>query len=286
METLIGIYASPGEYAARLADYINSRRDVGYGGLSFKNDSDLSEFFRSNELSILLTDDPKTVSIYADRTKVYLLTEENTDAANAEESVIFKYLKAPVLLQKLLPKLKKDFVRNNVITYFAPSSNETAKEKAWEKATKMAADGQRTLMIGWDPFAAIGRETEEGTSLSELLFAFRKNRQGFGKYMHGLKCKDGVFLVKGTDFYTDLWNFTGNEMQAFVEMCRSEGNFENVIFECSFMSEAVEKLMEVSDRIYLLKSSQADPGPDEFLRQMKYAGKQDILLRIGEAEDG
>ncbi|MCR5584268.1 MAG: hypothetical protein K6F63_02385 [Lachnospiraceae bacterium] len=281
MEALIGIFSSSGEYAARLAAYINSRRDVGCGGVSFKNNSELVEFFESRDLSILLTDDPTHLKLYEDRARVCLLCDDREKTENAYRSdCIFKFQRAPVLLQELLPGLEKDFVRNNIYTVFSPTSNQRAREFAREKARELAAGG-RTLIIFWDPFGAFGRNAEEGVSVSELLFTVRKNRSGFKGLLLRLSHEDGVFSLKGTDFYSDLWRFSPAEMEELADLCRTEGDFDHVIFECSFMSEAVEKLMEISDEVFIVPDGESDPGPEEFLRQMKYAGKQEILLRVG-----
>lgn len=285
MEALIGIFSSSGGYAARLAAYINSRRDVGCGGVSFKNNSELVEFLESHDLSILLTEDPTHLKLYEDRTRVCLLCDEGESAEDTDgKDRIFMFQRAPVLLQRLLPGLNKDFVRNNICTVFSPTCNRRGRDFAFLKAKEKASHG-RTLVIFWDPFGAFGRNDPEGVSLSELLFTVRKNRAGIGKLLLRLSHEDSVFFLKGTDFYTDLWRFSPSEMEELAELCRKEWDFEHVIFECSFMSEAVEKLMEISDEVFIVSDGENDPGPEEFLRQMKYAGKQEILLRIRKEAD-
>lgn len=284
MEALIGIFASSGEYAARLAAYIDSRRDVGCGGISFKNDREIEEFFESRELSILLTEDPKHFELYKDRTRVCLLCDDRESAENADSAdLLYMYQKAPELLQKLFPRLEKKFVRNNIYTIFSPTSNRAARDFSLKKAKELSEEG-RTLLIFWDPFGAFGRKEEDGVSLSELLFNVRKNRAHFKNMLLRLSKTDGVFVFKGVDFYTDLWRFSPAETEELAELCRTEGGFENVIFECAFMSEGVERLMELSDEVFIVRDEETDEGPEEFLRQMKYAGKQEILLKIAGEE--
>ncbi len=280
METLIGIYASPGEYASRLAEYINSRRDVGCGGICFQSDSELDEFLKSGTLSILLTDDPNHLKTYNKIPRICLLCEEKEKSeTNGATEAFFKYLRAPVLLQKLIPALNKSFVKNSIYTVFSPSSNVAARSFAKEKAAELAREG-RTLLLLWDPFGSFEENREDGVSISELLFAARKNRAGFSDMLLGTLKERGYSLIRGTDHYADLWQFSPDEMQELVELCKTEGDFESIVFECSFMSESMERLMELSDNVFLPKADEADPGPDEFLRQMKYAGKQEILLKV------
>ncbi len=130
METLIGIFASPGEYAERLAAYINSRRDVGYGGICFHDNSELEEFFRSGEMSILLTDDPNHLKSYNSRTRVCFLCDDKEKAENENEEIHFKFLRASALLQHVLPSLKDGFVKNNIRIVFSPSSDAAARAGA------------------------------------------------------------------------------------------------------------------------------------------------------------
>ncbi len=280
MEALIGIFASPGEYATRLAAYVNSRRDVGYGGISFQTDPELDEFLNSGKLSILLTDDPIHLKKYANKIIIYLLSEDREKAENdASGNVFYKYLPAGELLRKCLPGMKKEHSKTGIYTVFSPSSNLAARNFAHKKAEELSLKG-RTLLMNWDPFGAFGRDMQ-GTSISELLFAARKNRQSFGKLMSDLQNKGGFYTLKGTDFYSDLWQFNREEMESLIGLCREEGDFSNIVFECAFMSEGIERLMEMSDEVIIPKVGCADPGADEFLRQMKYAGKQDILSKIG-----
>ncbi len=279
MEALIGIFASPGEYGSRLAAYINSRRDIGYGGISFQNKSELAEFFRSGELSILLTEDPTHLKTFENRTRVYFLCEDRLRAENdLSDNVVFKYSPASEMLRQILPAATGNIRKNNIYAVFSPSSNLAARNAARDMARKMA-ESERTLLLYWDPFCGIGRTEDAGESVSELLFAVRKNSRGLGRLMLRLQSEQGFFYFKGTDFYSDLWQFSAEEMEALVNLCREEGHFVNVIFECAFMSEGVERLMELSDSIILPKASENDRGPDEFLRQMKYAGKQGILIK-------
>lgn len=279
MEALIGIFSSPGEYGARLVSYINSHRDIGYGALCFNDNSEINEFFKSGELSILLTDNPIHLSIYKNNTRVCFLCEEKETAETDETgNTFYKFMRAPVLLQKLLPTQNLTFTKNDLITVFSPSSNMVAKAYAFSTAEKMAAEG-KTLLICWDPFAERVKREEE-VSLSELLFAARRNRAGIGKMLQRMECVRGVYVFKGTDFYTDLWQFTPEEMNELIRLCKTEGDFENVIFECSFISDAVERLMELSDEVRLVKACDGDPGPEEFLRQMEYGRKIQITAKV------
>ncbi len=280
MGTLIGVYSPPGGYAERLAAYINSRRDIGYGAVALKTDPEIEGFLHSDELSVLLTVDPKHLSVY-NKIRVCLLTEDRDEAENCETGdVLFKYLRAPVLLGKLFPDMSRELVKNNLYTIYSPSSNLAARAFAAEKAEELSHAG-KTLLLCWDPFGAFGRDGMEGVSISELLFAARSNRKGFGKMLLRMRNDRGCFAFKGVDFYSDLWQFSADEMEKLADMCRADGSFDNIVFECAFISDAVERLMEISDEVILVKSGESDPGPDEFLRQMKYAGKQGIINRTG-----
>ncbi len=280
MGNLIGVYSPSGGYAERLAAYINSHRDIGYGAAAFKNDQEIDGFLHSDELKVLLTVDPKHLSTY-NKTRVCFLTEDREEAEDdMTGNVLFKYLRAPILLTRLFPERDRDGLFHKLHLIYSPSSNLAARKCAAEKAGELSRMG-RTLLLYWDPFGAVGRESAEGVSISELLFAARTNKKGFGKMLLRAGNERGCTVFKGTDFYSDLWQFSAEEMENLVDMCRTDGCFENIVFECGFMSDAVEHLMEMSDEVVLVGTGENDPGPDEFLRQMKYAGKQEILNRTG-----
>lgn len=284
MNSVIGIIGSSPGYSRRLADAINSRKDVGYTAVAFKDIEELSQFLKTRNLSVLLSDQEEHSDLLSKPTAFCLLTNEPDEETG--RTSIFKFQAASAIIKSILllnPETTGGI--NHVFTVFSPSSAEKADAYAEKLATKLALEG-RTLFLSWEYFGGKGREEQEhcGKTVSDLLFTARKNEAGMKRLMTGLEKRNGYEYFCGTEYYADLWQYSPEEMERLVEMCKKHGNYEYVVFCCGFFSEGVEALMGKSDEVMLVRSTEEkrDVRIEDFLRQMKYSGKHGILSKIKE----
>lgn len=287
MDSYVGVIGSSPGYSRRLADAMNARRDVGHIAVAFKNTEELETFLQSKKLSVLLSDNEEHSEFLKDSGVFCLLTSEpDTEPQDTEHQSIFKFQSASAIIKSVIllnPENKKQI--NHVFTVFSPANNAAAYEYSCTLAKKLAMEG-KTLFLSWELFGGMGREEEVDCkkTISDLLFVARKNEKGMKNLLTGLPSKDGYDYFCGTEYYADLWQYSPEEMAVLMTLCRKYGLYENIVFCCGFMSEGTEALMEASDEIYLVSCSGEETGKRtaEFLRQMKYAGKQTILSKAKE----
>ncbi len=285
LDSVIGIIGSSPAYSRRLADAINARRDVGYTAVAFGNETELNQFLTKKNLSVLLSDNVEHSSLAQNSCIFCLLTNEPDEIVTKDvKASVFKFQSASAIIKSVvlsIPESKKQF--NKVFTVYSPGANAAASDYSDFLAKKLAETG-KTLFLSWEMFGGLGHDGSElgGKTVSDLLFTARKNRQGMKKLLTGLMTKNGYDYFAGTEYYADLWQYSAEEMEALINSCRLYGNYENLVFCCGFFSNGIEALMEQSDEIYLVRHSISDRRNAEFMRQMKYAGKHEILTKIKE----
>ena len=291
MEQVIGIFDGQAEYAGRLARYINERKDVGCFAIVFREEGEVLSFCERKRLNTLIVGGKSAEELkeLKDRlpvgTKVWLLSENRVDV---QEEALFRYQKAEGILRVVLEEFRKETgpKMSELLTVFSPENNRIAAQYALSLAEAHAKTG-RTLLVPWDAFLGYGRvEQEESPTLSELLYFIRKDTVQAKKLFDGIRKKTGVEYFCGPEYCTDLWQYSPEEMQKLLLCCKEYGEYDHIIFLAGMFHECTKAVMHQSNRIYLVCSKEKENNgwKEEFFRQMKYAGEQEILSKLTETE--
>lgn len=291
MEAVIGILDEQAEYAKRLARYINDSPELACLAVAFQSVQELEQYCEKKKLRCLLTsqrgEEELFWSFLQEEGKLCFISEEPVQEEHAEKTaakpsqLVFRYQRAERIVAQLQGLSKEaDAGTGEWYLVYSLTSAVAAERAAWELAKKLALQG-RTLFLPWEPFGAWERETENTgrKTISDLLYALRKKDTKTKQLFSDLPRKEGVEYVCGADYYTDLWQYSCEEMQALLTCCKEYGEYQSIVFLAGFCSKSIERAMEECGHICLLYSSEAggERRLSEFIRQMKYAGKQTLL---------
>ncbi len=277
MGAVIGVYDTSHVYSEKLAEYISTKKEVGYMARAFVSKAEVEKAANANEIKILICSD-ESVSTPDFTGERFLLTEDPSNVENA----VFKYCAASDILRSVLPgTLKQE--KKNIHTVYSPSSNALAYRFATDLAEKFGKD-EKTLFLSWELFNGAGRtESSEYVTISELLFSARKNEKSLTMLLKKTRAGNGYDFLAGAEFYTDLWQYSPEDMKNLIRCCKEYGNYKTIVFCLGFFSETAETLMSLSDSVWLVgEGKEEDMRNREFLRQMKYSGKHEILAKIRE----
>ena len=293
LEQVVGIFDGQAEYAGRLINYINERKDIGCFAVSFRKEEELLSFCERKKLvSLILGGKTKEeIELLKDKLpagmKVWELSDELGDL---EEGRLFRYQKVGNIIRLVMAEVQRGTAvqMSELFTVFSPESNRMAEEYALSLARKLAEQG-RTLFLPWDAFLGYQRaekEEAETPSISELLYFLRKDIQQAKKLFAGIRKKKGMEYFCGPDYSSDLWQYSPEEMQKLLLCCKEYGGYDHIVFLSGMFHEGILSVMHQSNRVYLVcsKSKEGNSRKNEFLRQMKYAGEQDVLLKLQEEE--
>lgn len=290
MEQVIGVFDGQAEYAERLINYINERKDIGCFAVGFRGEEELLSFCERKKLVSLLLGGTtkKAVAALRERLPVGLkIWELSEELGDLEEGQLFRYQRVGNLLRVILSELQRDAAlqMKELFTVFSPESNRMAARHALSLAGELSKKG-RTLFLPWDAFWGYGRMGDEETpSVSELLYFLRKDTVQAKKLFAGIRRKKGIEYFCGPDYSSDLWQYSPEEMQKLLLCCREYGGYDYIVFLSGMFHEGILSVMHQSGQICLVcsESSEGEIRKNEFLRQMKYAGEQDILSKLTEA---
>ncbi|MCR5153515.1 MAG: hypothetical protein K6B75_01585 [Lachnospiraceae bacterium] len=302
MEAVTGILCKEYEYAKKLSEYINAKKDYGSMAASFAGADDFKAFYERKDVKTFLFDE----DIYLEEgfplalrpgTECILLCENKEESYSLENGMrrVFKYKPAGEILKEIGKEPDKKYGKwENVFAYFSPDAAILAAVKGFACAKQHALSG-RTLFLSWEPFGGLGREasedkeygSEEKASLSELLFRLRKSEDEAARLFERTCKTMGVDYFCGPDYCSDLWQFSAEEMCHLVSFCKERGGYEYVILAVGFFSESMEGVMKRCEKVVLitLSGSSGRERKREFYRQMKYAGNQELLDNIIEEDE-
>lgn len=293
MEQVIGVFDGQAEYAGQLIHYINERKDIGCFAVNFRKEEELLSFCERKKLvSLLLGGKTKEeIASLKDKLpagiKVWELSDELGDL---EESCLFRYQKVGNLIRTVMAEAQRETAMQlcGLFVVFSPESNRMAEKYALSFAKELAERG-RTLFLPWDAFLGYKRaETEEteNPSVSELLYFLRKDIRQAKKLFAGIRKKKGMEYFCGPDYCSDLWQYSPEEMQKLLVCCKEYGGYDHIVFLSGMFHDGILSVMHQSSRVYLVcsKSKEGESRKREFLRQMKYAGEQEVLSKLQETE--
>ena len=293
MEKIIGIFDEQTTYAERLKQYINEKKEIGCFAVTFRDEEELWEYCQRKKLLALVAGESmeeklEQKSADLDGVKVWILSEEQPEKDREQsEDRLFRYQRAGELIRRILrSEAAREERLSELYTVFSPENGKLAEDYVWKLIGKLIEKG-KILLLPWDPFLGYGREEKEGEripSISELLYLVRKDKkQAGGLFLH-LPKKRGAEYFGGPDFCTDLWQYSEDEMRSLIRFCREKGEYKYIIFLAGTFCEGVLAVMNQSNGICMVTTESGDGlrRKQEFYRQMKYAGEQEILSRLTE----
>ena len=217
----------------------------------------------------------------------WILTEHAEEEGNRR---LFRFQKAGTLIQQLLAEEAEQIQALGALyTVFSPESNVLAFTYAKSLSEKLSKKG-KTLLLPWDAFFGYGRagKTEgAGPSVSELLYLLRKDKEQARRLFENLPRQNGAEYFCGPDYCTDLWQYSAEEMRQLILESQKFGGYRHILFVAGVFHEGVLAVMGQSGKVYMVcsKTEEGEARKQEFYRQMKYAGEQEILSRLTEAEE-
>ncbi len=290
MEQVIGIFDGQAEYAKKLVKYINENKELGCFAVSLDRKEDVLSFCERKKLSALILGSASAEEELPENElpsgfPVWHLTEEKEDG----EWSLFRYQKAGEMLRPVAAALQNRQIgrMSELFTVFSPESNCLAEEYAVFLAGQLAEKG-RTLLLFWDPFCVLGHRTEqeELPTLSELLYYIRRDTAQAKILFSEIQKKKGTEYFGGADFATDLWQYSAEEMEKLLQFCKSYGAYEHIVVLAGVFHEGILSVMRRSSHVVLVssKTEKGEQRRQEFFRQMKYAGEQEILSALLETD--
>ena len=287
-------------YGIQLMEYLKEHRQYGVELLLFTGMVSLEEYLSEITFADLLiadkvlyekdcgisSDDPaegsKEDPVSGKVKKIMFFSEEKDT-----EDGIFRYQPMKKIMLKICNALKdekekeiipKDTKEHEILCVFSPEGGSGKTELSMKIAAESGRRG-RTFLFPLELFSA-GCEREGKAGFSELIYYLKQEEQGLSeKFSDMVFEKDNYYSLNPGSCPMDYLYLDIKEMERILKLLLEEERYEILVFDLGFVNDALLKLMELSDKIYLPEArTQTGKRKVEFWKEtIIFMGKDDIL---------
>ena len=273
------IYEKEAEYASELSGYLSRQESFPYRVATFTGEQSLGEFLKGTRPDVMLVgDDCCSEDCTGDLAglNTIRLTEENAQECGAPW--IFKYQSAGNIMREITaytagnPAYRADRKGPKLYSVFAPKGGVWRSEYALSLARELADDG-RVLYVNMDPFPACMPDTEEEwRGMSEAIYYLKTGAEHARWKIKGLLSeKDGIKILGPAHCSMDLVEMTKEDAECLIDVIADMCEFEYVVLDIGFYSEAMLELCAGSDSISLItpEGEEYEQSTAYFMNQLK-----------------
>lgn len=291
----VALYDKNG-YMPSLVDYLCKKGHSLFETRLFTSTELLTKRAMEQGIDVLLAGEEVLDEIKAFRDlipQIILLSEGDRVCEGSEYYVIFKYQPAQEIVREMLACVADDdrisFVQGRaggremeVISTYAPYGGAGVTENAIHVAKEMA-QRKKTLLVSMELFQGSEWFGEEGKSgkkaeisrrgMSEVIFYLKQRKEKLALKLETiLVVKDHVDCIIAVEDYRDLQSLESRDLQYFLDILIQQTDYECVVFDIGYLSEAMLWLMEQSHKLYM-------PSAHTGTQKMKQQSFRRLLLR-------
>lgn len=291
----IALYDKKG-YVASLVDYLCRKGRNLLETMLFTSREMLEKRALNKEIDILLAGEEVLEEVRHWNNlipQIILLSEGDRVREGMEYPVIFKYQSAQEILKEVLSCAAENdkipFVQGmvggrqlEVISSYAPYGGAGTTEAALEAARESAVE-KRTLFVSLELFQGLETQNGEGKGrkraddfgrgMSEVSFYLKQRKEKLALKLETVITEwEQLDCIRAVEDYRDLQVLDICDLQYFLEVLQCQTDYDCVVFDIGYLSEATLWLMEQSSRVCM-------PLPHTDCQRLKRQSFQRFLLR-------
>lgn len=262
---ILAVLETEQEYADLLLRFLEERKDGLFETRIFTEEEALQAYLEEETAEVLLASEQSDYQKFEKKIPfVILLTEGCYVKEEEQRPVIYKFQSAEQILKEVL-KLYLEQSEEKEVRYVSRERRSCKKIGVFSpcggsgKTTTAVILGnllgreKKVLLLNLEPFKKpySWLEEEENGGVSELLYYMQQER---GKLE--MKIKSMVMRVGNMDYlpgvsnFLDLQKMQAGEMYECIQMIEQYTEYDVIIFDISFVSEALLSVLEECDVIY------------------------------------
>lgn len=205
------------------------------------------------------------------------------------EEGIFRYQPMKKIMLKICNALKeerekdkesisKETAGHEILCVFSPEGGSGKTELSVKIAAELGRRG-RTFLFPLELFSE-GCEREGKAGFSELIYYLKQEDSGLSeKFSDMVFERNNYYSLNPGSCPVDYLYLETKEMERILKLLLDEERYETLVFDLGFINEAVLKLMELSDKIYIPEArTETGRKKVEFWKEtVIFMGKDDIL---------
>ncbi|MBQ3600040.1 MAG: AAA family ATPase [Lachnospiraceae bacterium] len=262
---ILAILEPEEEYATMLFSFLKEKKEFLFEPRIFTKWEAVLEFQKENSIEVLLASDKSQYKELEKRVPLTMLLTEGNYVQENSMPVIYKFQSAEHILREVcsyyvnmgndkpiryLPREQRYYKK---YVFFSPFGG-VGKTTASTVMAHMLGEKKKVLLVNMEMFPKSYpwiEDTVESKGVSELLYYLHQDN-----YDLEMKIKSMVQKVGNADFLCgvsnlwDLQNMKIEEMQSFLQALEECTSYEIIIFDVTFLTEAVSILLEQADKIF------------------------------------
>lgn len=295
MKKIMAVYDPGADYAERLSDYINRKRQDIFEAQAFTSKELLDEYARANRIDLLLTGeraDAEGIAKIPSVRKIYLSEERPAEAEKGRE--IYKYQSGDDIIREvmavycetpgaaeILPGLRKKGKR--VIGVYSPV-NRCGKTSFALAVGQILAKEERVLFITLDSFSGFSGLINERwkSDLSDLLYYYKQGRYNALRLNSMVRYFGELAWLPPLRFPEDLNQMASSEMAGLIGRILQESEYETIVLDIGEYGRQVLPLLELCQAVYMpvREDTVSKAKLGEFDEYVKDFGKQRLAERF------
>lgn len=275
------------EYAARLAAFLNGKRELAFQVKTCKSPDQIREAAGQMPVDILLIADEcrelydmQSEGEKADKT--VLLTSEREEREDVD--AIFKYQSGEHICMRLVQLLAKgekpDLLRirrkgnGRIIGFYSPVRRLGQTKMALRKGRELSRT-ENVLYLNMESYAGPGVyfPEERQRNMSELLYYAKQESKKLAGVLAGLvRSRDGMDYVPPASIPDDIRDVSAGEWIWLFEEILRTSIYDTLVLDIGDSVQGLYRILEACDEIYMPAAD--DPAASSKIRQFEEALEQ------------
>ncbi|MCI5588652.1 MAG: hypothetical protein MR384_12350 [Lachnospiraceae bacterium] len=288
-------------YSRCFSEYVSHKKNDFMDVQIFTGLDSIRQYLADNIINILLVGQDMVNDLAGCRQikKIIVLSEGDSVCEYSEYPVIFKYQSIDRIIKEIFNIIADDdsiedcqagFRRKDkeIIGVFSPFGGSGVSMFSW-KLVKQINSVKKTLYINLEMFDGLDidrkkeYENEYIRGMSEAVFYIKQKKGKLGmKIQSIIHNHEGCDCILPVDDYRDLYSITAGDMNEFIDVIARKTDYETIIFDIGFISEASLVLMKSCDKLMVPKAEDSfqNKMQESFEKYLMREGMEDVLSNI------
>lgn len=298
MERIMAVLDRDRQYAERLCDYTNRRRNLPFQAVAFQAFREYSSFADTHRVLLLLAEPDLIGGEYELKAdKVLSLCEEEVQESSAGGLVscdgsVYKYQSGDAILREAMSavgdigerfRMQISNRQTQLITVYSPL-NRCYKSAFALLYAVLRAKRERVLYLNFEVFSGLSKLLGEQfrTGLSDALYHFKQGTLDASRIASFLHRFYEVDYIPPQHLAEDLTATEAEDFAGFLDLLMRETDYDCIVEDAGGFSAVTAELMSMSDLVFMpvLEDQVSEGKLADFEAYLEYAGRSALKEKI------
>jgi hypothetical protein len=260
---IIVLYDSDSIYAARFMEYFQNKQGFEWEVVAFTKKEKLEFYLEGNNIEVFLVGGEEGMETFpVEKVRYcYQLTEDHE--TGPENDKVYRYQSVERIMEQVLSDYmrKQDEIsakinpnRMNITTVYSSVPGGQDVSIAWSIGFQLARQ-RKALFVPLEIYCLSQLEfiDQNRHGLSEFIYYLKDNSNTLRRWKELLNYSNNLAYLSGANHGFDVLSLNREDIQRWIELLRTNTDYQNVVFYLGFYQEAGMELLKLSDRVVVIR---------------------------------